>query len=425
MKEPFTVFYAWQSDHPGGQCRYLIAEALDAAAASISGDSSVPFQVRVDQDTQGVPGLCDIPATILAKIEKCDALVADLTYVAMSAAKTPRYCSNPNVLFEVGFAFRAITPERLILVMNERHGPVTDQIFDLDHRRHPIRYTYPGNGSRNKVVAKLAKDLEDAIRLAISLGPQSKTSAQATVRQAEELVSMRAELDELWGKLPSPATHYWDGAIYPLVHRQRWPGVVDVEKVVHARAARGNRRHEFPTQVKGNQRHNWGIANSMYGDPWVATKSGIFLYRAPMDNSGTPYPYPARRNLNGRPKPGIEPGKWVEIFQWRQAVLNLFEFAQNWVQEFTSSEEISVELSAPLEGLHLVARNTHLDRFVEDIEPAVAKEFRFVRRMSCETFLNNWTSICADAIDSFVELFPPPMGHEFPSSRDWVLSESS
>jgi hypothetical protein len=308
---------------------------------------------------------------------------------------------------------------------NEQHGPVTDQIFDLDHRRHPIRYTYPGNGSRSKVVAKLAKDLEDAIRLAISLGPQSKTSAQGLDRQADEVGKMRTELDELWNKLESRQSHYWNAAIYPLLHRARWDRVVDVAKVVNARAARGNRRHEFPPQVKGNQRHDFGIANSIYGEPWIATKSGIFLYRAPMDHSGVPYPYPPRRDFDGRPKPGIEAGKWVEVFEWRQGVLNFFEFAQNWAQEFSTSEDVCIELSATLEGLHLVARNAVLDRFVEDIEPAASKQFKFSRRMSCESFMNDWTSVCADAIDSFIELFPPPMGQEFPSSRDWVLSETS
>jgi hypothetical protein len=116
MKDTFIVFYAWQSDHPGGQCRFLVQEALEAAAKAISDDPSIPIRIEVDQDTKGVPGLCDIPATILAKIEKCDAIVADLTYVAKSSVESPRFCSNPNVLFEVGFAFHAVGPERLILV---------------------------------------------------------------------------------------------------------------------------------------------------------------------------------------------------------------------------------------------------------------------------------------------------------------------
>ena len=159
--DEFVVFYAWQSDRPATQCRNLIRDALDNAATTLNDDADVKKTVRIDQDTQDVPGLCDIPAVIQAKIESCDAFVADLTYVAVT--DDGKHCPNPNVLFELGFAFKAVGWEKLICVLNEKYGPRDAQIFDLDHRRFPIGFSYPGDKSRREVVDELSSCFVDAL----------------------------------------------------------------------------------------------------------------------------------------------------------------------------------------------------------------------------------------------------------------------
>ena len=198
----FTIFYAWQSDHPGNQCRNLIRDAADEAARRLTDDPTIPFDVEIDQDTQDVPGLCDIPATILEKIRTADAFLGDLTFVATSKPvkqeQSPRHCSNPNVLFELGTAFEAIGCERLILVMNENHGPKEDQIFDLDHRRHPIGYNYPDDSrTRAQVVERLADSLDEAFRPIIALGKLDSSAAQPDEALQEELTTLRDELSQL------------------------------------------------------------------------------------------------------------------------------------------------------------------------------------------------------------------------------------
>lgn len=175
-RQNFKVFYAWQSDHASSSHKRFIRDALDRVAERIKLDPSCAFKVEIDQDTQGIPGLCDIPATILNKIASSDAFVADLTYVAKStidglSEDKSRYCSNPNVLFELGFAFHAIGWERLICVMNEKHGPSTEQIFDLDHRRHPIGYLLPNDKqNREEELERLSQSLEYAVRSVLLLG---------------------------------------------------------------------------------------------------------------------------------------------------------------------------------------------------------------------------------------------------------------
>jgi hypothetical protein len=51
-----SIFYSWQSDRPNNVCRGFIRHALDTAVSRINVSLSVEDAVRVDQDTQGVPG---------------------------------------------------------------------------------------------------------------------------------------------------------------------------------------------------------------------------------------------------------------------------------------------------------------------------------------------------------------------------------
>jgi len=155
--QEFVIFYAWQSDTPQTHSRYLIQEALTEACRLLNESGDIPYKVEVTSDTQGEPGLCDIPAAILAKIEKADAALLDLTFVAVTKTDNPNYCPNPNVLFELGYAANAIGFERLVCVMNEAHGSATETIFDVRHRRYPIRYSSPVAGkTREQAEAHLA-----------------------------------------------------------------------------------------------------------------------------------------------------------------------------------------------------------------------------------------------------------------------------
>jgi hypothetical protein len=223
-RRALTVFYAWQSDRPSSSNRRFIREALDMVVTRIAADRTCAFTIRIDQDTDGVPGLCDIPSTILHKIAKADALVADLTYIAKSEAdleaanETPRYCSNPNVLFELGYAFHAIGWERLICVMNEKYGPRTEQIFDLDHRRHPIAFTLPGDKqSRQNVLASLSDSLEGAIRSVFSL---------ELTRSVQQQGAGDADLPTLVNETVARCEHDWKA------ERNNKPKVIDGGKSI-------------------------------------------------------------------------------------------------------------------------------------------------------------------------------------------------
>ena len=113
----------------------------------------------------------------LRKIENADAVVADLTFISKST-QSDRYCSNPNVLFELGFAFHAVGWERLILVMNEQYGPRTEQMFDLNHRRFPISYAANEDTENiERIKGELSNELAIALKGILELGIRQNDNA--------------------------------------------------------------------------------------------------------------------------------------------------------------------------------------------------------------------------------------------------------
>ena len=127
------VFYSWQTDLPNATNRGFIQSALESAAKSIRDDESIKIEPVIDRDTIGVPGAPDIADTILAKIEKSQIFVADVSIINNKgkSRKTP----NPNVLIELGYAMKTLGLDRIIMVMNITFGKPELLPFDLRMRR--------------------------------------------------------------------------------------------------------------------------------------------------------------------------------------------------------------------------------------------------------------------------------------------------
>ena len=152
-----TIFYSWQSDAPAQSNRLFVEEALERAVDRLNSDATVEPVVRetvikVDKDTEGVPGSPPIADTILRKIENCAVFVADLTLVGESLpvlqdkeGVRKRFFPNPNVLLEYGYALSCHGHDNMIAVLNTAIGEShTDNLpFDLRHLRWPIKYNLP------------------------------------------------------------------------------------------------------------------------------------------------------------------------------------------------------------------------------------------------------------------------------------------
>lgn len=159
----FTIFFAWQSDRPGGINRWFLDEALRSAAAELEKEVGFELQAIIDRDTMGVPGSPEIAATILEKIRSCDVLVADVTLVHDEGVQ-PKRTPNPNVLLELGYAAGSLGWEHVVLVVNQAFGPVEELPFDLRGRR-ALPYSLAAEDERKPVRRDVASRLKDALRL--------------------------------------------------------------------------------------------------------------------------------------------------------------------------------------------------------------------------------------------------------------------
>jgi hypothetical protein len=131
-----TIFYAWQAQRPPRANRSLIQSALERAIEALQNEEP---DLELEQDARGTVGASEISATILGKIEACSVFVADVTPVGVLANDRPT--PNPNVMFELGFAWRELTEARVILVLNERFGSPEDLPFDIS-KRCLVRYHF-------------------------------------------------------------------------------------------------------------------------------------------------------------------------------------------------------------------------------------------------------------------------------------------
>ncbi|MDR6476306.1 hypothetical protein J2778_003806 [Paraburkholderia graminis] len=141
------IFYSWQSDLPNAGNRGFIAKALTAAIKNLEqmpnfGDSemveadrppkeSAKSTIALDQATSGTAGAVHIAHTILDKIREADVFVADISTINKGTRKF-RKCPNPNVTFELGYAWSILGENRLVLIFNEAETSAAIDIpFDV------------------------------------------------------------------------------------------------------------------------------------------------------------------------------------------------------------------------------------------------------------------------------------------------------
>jgi len=400
----FTVFYCWQSGPPQNHGRHLIREALDQASDRLSRDAQLPFKVEIDSDTFNETGMCDIPATILKKLEKADAVVADLTFVAKT--DDDKYCSNPNVLFELGFAFRSIGPERLICVMNEKHGPRQEQIFDLAHRRHPITFTSPGeSSSRNRVIDKLSNDLEAALRPIIKLGPSGAVGGDDQRRHEGQRARIEAFWESQQSKNANVASMYL--CFRPSRFRERrWPDAPSLEALMRKRAFRSG-NHEFPPQQRFTAAMEWGIYNDAYGNPsWALTYAGQVWLGTPFQGWKNVKMSERDRRLTPDPPPNemLEASEWITLRSLAEWFGNGFRFAASLAGEFADGEQVEWTVAGrnlDRKWLATYESETLLDLFGPSRSPGLSRS----GQSTAAEFKAGWLKHCLNCAKETCDLF--------------------
>ena len=122
---------------------------------------------EVDHDTKGVSGSPDIASTILGKIASANVFIADMTPVGNTDPATlrpgveekkrsePKFLQNPNVMSELGYAERALTTSRILLVANGAHYPGAQALpFDWRHRSGAKTFMLADGATNSEITAE-------------------------------------------------------------------------------------------------------------------------------------------------------------------------------------------------------------------------------------------------------------------------------
>jgi hypothetical protein len=119
------LFYSWQSDTPSnrGMIQKCLREALKVVPK---------FELETaTRDTLGSP---DIASSILEKIDDSNMIIADVTIVNPGSRKF-RLIPNPNVMYELGYAFKSLGEENIILIADKATTNTANLPFDIRNRR--------------------------------------------------------------------------------------------------------------------------------------------------------------------------------------------------------------------------------------------------------------------------------------------------
>lgn len=157
------IFYSWQATLPGSANRNLIKTSLFKAIEELNKDFPIEDrgEATLDSDTANTPGSPDIIRVILEKIDSAAIFIADITLVNKTQP-------NANVMFELGYAMKALGEENIIIIFNEHYGSVKDLPFDLGLKRAMLYRCDPDTDEKSTVRKELVSKLKGAIEIILS-----------------------------------------------------------------------------------------------------------------------------------------------------------------------------------------------------------------------------------------------------------------
>ena len=157
----FKIFYSWQSDIT--ETKKLITKCLGKAIKKVKSDLKTELvEITLDRDTKGKSGTPDIVETIMDKIDSSNIFIGDVTIInseEVSKGKV-RPTSNPNVLFELGYAAKSLGWERVICLNDNSVNTLEELPFDIRSRRV--------SGFKDRDQEGLIKLIETAIKSIIA-----------------------------------------------------------------------------------------------------------------------------------------------------------------------------------------------------------------------------------------------------------------
>lgn len=204
------IFWSWQSDTRGKTGRHFVKRVLLEAIEELkqAEDVEEPTErdrkdaMHLDQDRQGVSGSPDLARTILEKIDASAVFVADVTPVSVIPAvvdegeeRPEKRNMNPNVAIELGYALKALSDAKILMLLNTHYGAREFLPFDLAHKAGPITYELAPDADKKAIeveAAKLRGKFVVALRPYLALPAIAVAPVAATANERRTTVSTAA-----------------------------------------------------------------------------------------------------------------------------------------------------------------------------------------------------------------------------------------
>ncbi|MFV8332006.1 hypothetical protein [Flavobacterium sp. GSP14] len=177
------IFYSWQATTNNKHNRYFILTCVEKAVKKLRDKPELNgVEFIIQEGINGEPGSTQLASKIIDdRIPNCDVFIADLSIINYHfpssipveyqevLKKSIKPTPNPNVLLEYGVAYRSITEERIIGIMNSTLGSMRENSdllpFDIKHLRYPIEYAYSESlNDKEKAQNELISKLTEAIK---------------------------------------------------------------------------------------------------------------------------------------------------------------------------------------------------------------------------------------------------------------------
>jgi len=195
------LFWSWQSETPQRVGRILVRDALREAIEQLQLTAEIDEPERdatqIDHDPERGSGSVARVNAILKSIDAADVFVADVTGVGKVGSgadiqpdSVGHRLINSNVAMELGYALRALSDLKVIVVFNAHYGWQDELPFDVRHRDDAIPYSLTPNAGRPEIELerkKLSTRLVTAIERCIQepvLGPEQSAATPSTFNKA-------------------------------------------------------------------------------------------------------------------------------------------------------------------------------------------------------------------------------------------------
>jgi hypothetical protein len=209
------LFWSWQSETPPRIGRVFVRDALRDALEQlkIAADIDEPERdaTKIDHDPERISGGVGLLRAILRSIDAAAVFVADVSAVGkigsgtdMQPENAGNKLINSNVALEVGYALRALSEQKLIMVFNAHYGWQDELPFDVRNQDDALVYTLTQNAGRpeieserKKLTARLVIAIDRCLQEPVPSAEQSpatpSTFNKAAYFQAGEVLAQMGE----------------------------------------------------------------------------------------------------------------------------------------------------------------------------------------------------------------------------------------